>query len=218
MKKLLVLMFFFTTALAVFAQQQGVIRTLTGTVELKPAGAAAFVPAKAGDRVAMNTLISTGFKSTAIVVVGSTTLTVRALTRLTLTEISQSQEIERLDMNLQTGRVRVEVRPPVGTRANTTVRSPTATASVRGTEFEIDTYTLTVLDGTVAYSGKDGRVMLVRSGDTSHTYSVNGSAADPIETEAASLLPPAPVGTDESDSPRNEGGAGGVELSFVFEF
>jgi hypothetical protein len=123
MKKLFVLMILLVTTSLVFAQQ-GSIRDLIGTVELKPAGAAAFVAAKAGDRIAANTVISTGFKSTAIINVGSTTLMVQSLTRMTLAEISQAQGTERLDIQLQSGRVRVEVRPPVGTRANTSVRTP----------------------------------------------------------------------------------------------
>ena len=73
-----------------FAQSGGVIKELSGTVELKPAGQADYTAAKAGDAVARDTVVSTGFKSSALITVGSTTLTVRPLTRLSLAEISAS--------------------------------------------------------------------------------------------------------------------------------
>jgi len=186
----------------VFAQN-GVIKEFAGTVELKRAGQADFIPAKAGDTVTKDTVISTGFKSTALVSVGNTVLTVRPLTRLTLAEISASADSETLDINIQTGRVRVEVKPPAGTKAHTTVSSPTVTASVRGTSFEFDTQRLNVLEGTVSFAGKQGGAMLVSTGSSSEVRN-NGAVADPIETSAAELLPPPIAG---SDSGFNRGGS-----------
>ena len=181
-------------AAQVFAQN-GVIKELTGTVELKRAGQADFIPAKSGDTVTKDTVISTGFKSIAIVSVGNTLLTVRPLTRLTLAEISASAESETLNVNLQTGRMRVDVKPPAGTKAIMTVSSPTATASVRGTSFEFDSQRLNVLSGTVSFHGNHGGVMLVNAGSTSEIKD-NGKAADPIETYTAELLPPPITGSD----------------------
>jgi hypothetical protein len=180
-------------AAQIFAQT-GVITDLTGTVELKLAGQANFVPAKSGDAVAKDTVVSTGFKSTALIKVGNTVLTVRPLTRLTLADISASAGTETINVNLQTGRVRVDVNPPAGTRASTTVRSPVATASVRGTSFEFDTRNLTVLTGTVAFRGNQGGVVLVSADSTSEVS--NGKAADPIEIYTAGLLPPPVAGSD----------------------
>ena len=175
--------------------QNGVIRELTGTVELKRAGQAAFVPAKAGDTVARDTIVSTGFKSTALIAVGSTVLTVRPLTRLSLAEISTSAGSETINVSLQTGRVRVDVEPPAGTRTNATVRGPSATASVRGTSFEFDTREVRVLKGIVAFKSRKGGTMLVGAGSSSK---VNESekASDPLVTAAAELMPPPPAGSD----------------------
>jgi len=189
----MVVMLILFCAVNLFAQQNGVITELYGTVELKPSGQTGFIPAKAGDTVAMDTIVSTGFKSTALIKAGSTVLTVRPLTRLSLSELSGTAGTETLNVSLQTGRVKVDVKPPAGTRTNMTVQSPTATASVRGTSFEFDTQSLTVLEGTVAFQGSNGGVMLVNAGSTSD-ISVNGRSADPVETYAANLLPPAPVG------------------------
>jgi hypothetical protein len=186
MKRNTLTVFLLLCAAQVFAQN-GVITSFTGTVEIKPAGTANFVPAKAGDRLTKDTVVSTGFKSTA--------LTVRPLTRLTLAEISASADTETINVSLQTGRVRVDVNPPAGSKNSTSVRSPIATASVRGTSFEFDTQSLTVIKGTVAFQGNQGGVMLVSAGSTSEVKD-NGRAADPIETNTAALLPPAIVGSD----------------------
>jgi len=175
--------------------QFGEITELSGAVELKISGQTVYVPAKAGDAVAMNTIVSTGFKSTALIKVGSATLTVRPLTRLSLSEISSSAGTETINVSLQTGRVRVDVNPPAGTKAAMSVSSPMATASVRGTSFEFDTQSLTVLEGTVSFQGSNGGVMLVNAGSVSE-ISASGRSADPVETYASALLPPPPAGTD----------------------
>jgi hypothetical protein len=148
------------------SSKDGVIKELTGQVELKAAGKTAFTAARAGDKIAQDTIISTGFKSTAVVVVGSSTITVRPLTRLSLAEIQSSAGTETLNVSLQTGRVRVDVKPPAGTKANTTVQGPSATASVRGTSFEFDTVKLSVNEGTVAFSGTSGPAAMVKAGET----------------------------------------------------
>ena len=192
MKRILIITLLLFCAVQVFAQN-GVIKDLTGTVEIKRAGQTAFVAAKAGDQVARDTIISTGFKSTALITVGSTVLTVRPLTRLTLSEISASAGTETVNVNLQTGRVRVDVDPPAGTRTNTTVHGPTATASVRGTSFEFDTEVLTVIAGTVIFQGTAGQPVQVSAGSSSEV-TVTGQTADPLAASTAELQPPPMAG------------------------
>ena len=123
MKKIILTAFFTAAIAAGLFAQNGVIRELTGEVELKHAGSTAFVPAAAGAQVALNTIVSTGFRSTAIITVGSATITVRPLTRLSLAEIQSSSDSENVNVSLQAGRVRVDVKPPAGTRANLTVQA-----------------------------------------------------------------------------------------------
>jgi hypothetical protein len=181
--------------------QNGVIRELTGEVEIKPSGASSFTAAKAGDTVARDTIVSTGFRSTAVITIGSSTITVRPLTRLSLAEIQSASEAENVNVNLQTGRVRVDVRPPAGTRADFTVQSTTASASVRGTSFEFDTLNLSVNEGTVSFSSVSGTpAVMVQAGGSSF-IGTNGNAVSPAELSDAALLPSAPVGTDLADSP-----------------
>jgi len=179
----------------VFAQGNGVIRELTGEVELKPAGASAFTPARVGSEVAQNTVVSTGFKGTAIIAVGSSTITVRPLTRLSLSELQISSGTENLNMNLQSGRVKVDVKPPEGTRTNFTVQSPSATASVRGTSFEFDTYNLNVTEGRVSFQGMRGSARPVSAGFKSNVNR-DGSAADQADANKSNFMPPPPAGAD----------------------
>jgi len=215
MKKVFFVVLMVSIAVFNLYSQSGVIRELTGDVELKPAGASAFVQAKAGNEVAQDTIVSTGFKSTAIIVIGSNVITVRPLTRLSLAEIRSSAGTEDLSVNLQAGRVRVEVKPPAGTKANTTVQSPSATASVRGTIFDMDLFNLDTIDGVVDYQGSDGLSMPVAAGNSSEVTG-DGASKDPVEVASAALQPGSPVGTGAAGETSSSSGsfvAGEFELS-----
>jgi hypothetical protein len=178
--------------------QEGTLHDIVGTVELKHPGAASFTAAKNGDTVGKNTIVSTGFKSHARIAAGGSSIYVKPLTRLNFDELVRTQDTEQVNLSLHAGRVRVEVKPPAGTKSEFTVRSPSATASVRGTEFDFDSFTVTVSGGTVAYSGLSGRPREVGAGGSSAIDTVRGRAADPIETTVAALLPPSPPGSDSS--------------------
>jgi hypothetical protein len=187
------------SALSAFAQS-GVIKDITGTVELKPAGAGNYTPASAGALVMADTVISTGFKSAALVEVGSALIAVRPLTRLTLTEISVSSGMATINVNLQAGRVRVDVNPPAGARASVTVSSPVATASVRGTSFEFDTRNLRVNSGNVIFQGTRREGTLITAGFSSSTDQ-NGRAINPAGFGADAYRPQMPSGTQDNASP-----------------
>jgi len=183
-------------ALHAFAQS-GVIREMSGDVELRHAGAAAFVPAAVGSAIAPDTIVSTGFRSSAVIDVGSSALTVRPLTRLSLADIRAAAGSETVSVNLQAGRVRVDVRPPAGTAASFTVQGPSATASVRGTSFEFDARSVSVLEGSVSFQGLSGAPVLVQAGGES-AVGPEGRAAAPALAAFQALSPPAPVGAGDS--------------------
>jgi hypothetical protein len=194
MKKMFLASFLvFFSAIAVYSQV-GVIRDLIGDVELKHPGFSNFVPARAGIEVAQETIISTGFRSTATITIGSNTITVRPLTRLTLAEISSSSGVENLSVNLETGRIRVDVKPPAGTRANTTVQSPSATASVRGTVFDVDTNNISVHEGSVGYTGKDGLSTIIGQGFSGTTGLLNNTL-NSLNSAFDNIMPSEPIGS-----------------------
>jgi hypothetical protein len=214
MKRIIFAAFLITLAAGAFCQS-GVIRELTGEVELKKAGSSAFVQASAGDAVAANTIVSTGFRSTAVIAVGSSVITVRPLTRLSLAEIQSAENTENVDVKLQAGRVRVEVKPPAGTKTNLNVQSPSATASVRGTTFEMDTKNFNGIEGKVLLTGNSGAAVLVTGGNSSSS-NVDGTVSNPAVNAEQSVQVQQPVGLDsESVKPqlRPVSGEGNLEVT-----
>jgi hypothetical protein len=199
MKKTVLTVVLVLAAAGAFAQS-GVIKELSGTVEVKGAGVAVFSPAKAGEQVKEDTVVSTGFKSSALIEVGSTLITVRPLTRLTLKEIKASQGSETLNVNLQSGRIRVDVNPPAGAKASMAVVSPSATASVRGTSFEFDTRNLHVNSGNVVFKGVRSQGTLITAGFNS-TTDLNGTAVNPLDFGMDAFKPQTPVGAQPTASP-----------------
>ena len=174
---------------------QGVIQQISGNVEIKLPGAESFVAAQIGDNINQNTIVSTGLKSFAIIEIGNSSITIRPITRLTLLEIHSNENIETLNVNLQSGRIRVEVNPPAGRQASFSVRSPESVASVRGTSFEFDTRNLYVSNGIVGFSGNRGQQVQVKTGDDTR-ITADGKAVNPTEEKLANLMPPMPVGMD----------------------
>ena len=215
MKKILLSLMLMGICLSVFAQQ-AVIREVSGTVEVKASGASSYVAANSGDRVAEDTIVSTGFKSSALVEVGSAHIVIRPLTRLTLNDVRTMADAETLNVNLQAGRVRVDLKPPAGTKASLTVSSPSATASVRGTVFEMDTRRLFVIDGRVGYRGGNGNLVNVNAGYDS-TVLADGTSTSPYGNkqtgfQPSTIQPSAPVGYEATSVPSTPS-SGPQELS-----
>jgi len=184
MKHLLILFLFALSDVFLFAQNPTAqIKEMTGTVELKTSDSADWFTAKAGDRIGKDTIISTGFKSMAIIAAGNSTIMVRPLTRLSLEEIINMNETETVNVKLNTGRIRVEVNPPAGGKANFTVKTPITTASVRGTIFEMSPNNIQVLKGAVDYRPANGnyiRSVMVNAGYDSEINTDTGSVVHPM--------------------------------------
>ena len=220
MKRLVILFVLFSATAYVFAQNPtAVIREMTGTVELKKSGAADWIPARAGDTIDKATIVSTGFKSTAFLAVGNSVLTVRPLTRLSLENLMSQNNAETVNINLNTGRIRAEVNPPAGNITNFTVRSPQATASVRGTSFQMDGDSIQVLTGAISYAASadpSARPVSLSAGQESWVNTDTGSAVTAMAAaETASSLPSLPgqsAGTI-TESGRLEPSRGSLVLS-----
>jgi hypothetical protein len=114
---------------------------------------------------------------------------------MSLRELQATTAAVRLDIELRTGRIRADIKAPEGRMVDFTVRSPIATASVRGTAFEFDTVNLRVNDGIVVFFGADNTAVYVAAGESSSPDPVSGKAAVPVET-AAAQAPPPPAGVE----------------------
>ena len=192
-----VVLFIFSVS-GISAQQpvQAVIREMVGTVEVRYASSETWENASRGQRLEGDTAISTGFRSTVVIALGDSLITVRPLTRLTLTELSRNQGNEKAELNLQTGRVKADIRAPEGGKTEFTVRSSNSTSSVRGTVFEFDTLNLAVREGTVEFRGGSGFTHLVDAGGSSQIDERSGRASLPTASGTAALGPELPIASD----------------------
>jgi hypothetical protein len=154
----------------------GQIVTVTGKVEAQDASGT-WKAAKSGDPITAGTMISTGFKSEATVKLGASILTVKPLTRMTLTQLVEKEDTVNTDVYLEVGNVKAEVNSLNNKKNGFTVKSPVATASVRGTVFEIGD-NLVVIEGNVAFSTPVGQIR-------------NASAGERLELVGAAVTSPA---------------------------
>jgi ferric-dicitrate binding protein FerR (iron transport regulator) len=162
----------------------------SGTVEVKEASASTWRPAVQQEVIKRDTAISTGFKSIALISLGGNSrLMVQPLTRLSLEELLQRDGREEVLLYLRSGRVRAEVTPPAGGKTSFTVRSPMATASVRGTAFRFDTRRLQVDSGTVRLSNNKGQRVYVPEGRQSYIDESDRRAVPSFEAGNSLLTP-----------------------------
>jgi hypothetical protein len=222
MKKFLVVLVVLWGASALcaglYAQESGsqaVIREISGKVEVKAPGSPDWIPARQGQSLARTAVVSTGFKSTAVIALGNSLVSVQPLTRLTLEEIQETAGNERVNLNLQTGRIRADVKPPAGGKTEFTVKSPSATASVRGTSFEFDGLHLKVDEGRIHVTGEDRSGTYVGAGHSVSADIETGRTINAMETAKEDLVPSLPAGVNaDSAAPPTQPATGDIDATF----
>lgn len=178
---------------------------VSGKVEVRRAGAAAWEPATPGMRIANDTTISTGFNANASLRMGASTVVVEQLTRLVFEEIVQQDDAVQTRLNLNAGRMSAQVRSADGRRQDFQVRSPISTAAVRGTDFAFDGERLEVQEGEVGFSNAFGQERSVSGGQRSTAGGAPGAPRPPSEEVIAEVTTSvAPIGAGSDD----EAGAG----------
>jgi hypothetical protein len=176
-----VALFIAALSVPVFAQT-AIIQELSGTVEVKQASGG-WVRAAVGMRLEPDMTVSTGFRSTALIRMGTSTVVLRPLTRIGVEELAASPGKEQAVLSLRTGRIRASVNPPVeGGTADFHVRSPTATASVRGTKFDMDLSTVKMYSGALAFAGSDGVPAIVSAGRSGYA-GTGGQVSDNLNPD-----------------------------------
>lgn len=154
-------------AFPIVAQNASVVR-LSGKVEILGTGGV-WTPAVVGQQLAIGATVSTGFQSQAVLAVGESQLTVLALTRMSIQQLLQTQTGQTTTLNLDTGKVRAQVRSAPGQSADFRLRSPVSTAAVRGTDFYFDGFRLDVIEGVVEFFNRLGQSQYVAAGNGSQT-------------------------------------------------
>jgi hypothetical protein len=161
--------FFFILMIAlvipVFAQNARVER-VSGKVEYLTVGGS-WMTAAVGDIIPIGATISTGFRSSAVLTIGGSEISVSALTRMSIEDLAETNDSITTSLNLRTGKVRASVRTTSGKSTNFTLRSPVSTAAVRGTDFVFDGYRLQVIEGVVAFLNYVNETRSVGAGNSS---------------------------------------------------
>lgn len=185
MKKTICILILLLAAGILWAESAEILE-ISGKVEIQAQGKD-WKPARVGDIVAAGSMISTGFKSTAVLKISSSTITVKPITRLTLEQIIANEAGDQTNLFLLAGRVSAEVTPTAGKTTSFEVKSPTATASVRGTGFEFDGVNLVVSHGNVLMSLPNGTSRSVSQGEFT-TVGSDGTVSPPTAASSGSGL------------------------------
>lgn len=200
MKKLILAVIFSAMTFASFAMQATVV-SAKGKTEVKNGGA--WVALKSGDSLNEGSVIQTGFKSELVLKIKESTVTVAPLSRITLQTLIEREGLngesgkDETTIFLDTGSLKSNVQKSADRRVGFTVRSPVATASVRGTFFEtvkvFKVLKLATTRGSVAFSSntKSGfsKEILVNAGQSA-TIANNGNTTSPAaeaQNNSASL-------------------------------
>ena len=146
--------------------QSAVLRTVKGKVEIQNPDEQTWQAASSGMEVPIRATISTGFGASAVLELGASTLTVHALTRLRIDELTTQNNVARTNLYMPVGRIRAQVKSSAGTTTDFTLRGPEATAAVRGTGFESDGVRIQVFESVVVFSSQSGISTNVHNGET----------------------------------------------------
>ena len=203
LKRLLAIIIMTGLAGAVTAESV-LIHSISGKVEVRQPGAS-WEAADEGMEIPLNTVISTGFGSEAGITMDNAELTIKPLTRMTIQEYVTKGNSTTTRLFLGAGKIRADVRKSSSLINDFQVRSPVATAAVRGTSFTCDVMRLEVMEGIVAYSTSRGRTVNVPAGNRSEA-APGAPPSDPAENRRweTSVSPSTSTGEDDANG---DGGA-----------
>lgn len=196
-KLLSILLFFVVYSFSAFALEGKVIST-SGKVELLDGGT--WISLQEGDIIEKGAVISTGFRSSAIISIKKSEFKLGPLTRITIEDLVSSQEDDTTQLFIDSGSIDANVNPDSGKRVGFKVRSPVATASVRGTIFNLNCAgDLRVERGAIAFGRaesksakvtnteektpqkKESKTTLVKAKQKSSTNIHTGKQSNPME-------------------------------------
>mgnify|MGYP001771726029 FL=1 len=129
--------------------------SIEGKVESLEGGM--WIPVEEGDIIQeRGAVISTGFKSNAVVSVKETNFTLGPLTRITIENMVAMENKDSTQIYIDSGSLKANVSSSDGRKVGFKVRSAVATASVRGTEFKVTSSgRLSVTQGLVSFGGPE---------------------------------------------------------------
>lgn len=210
MKKFILSIIFTAIAFSSFAMQATVI-SAKGKAEMQSGDS--WVALKTGDSLNQGTVIQTGFKSEVVLKIKESTVTVAPLTRITLQTLAEREGLsgakgkDETAIFLDTGSLKSNVQKSADRRVGFTVRSPVATASVRGTGFGFKTryrsVKLSTTNGKVAFWRNTAKSEEALNNASSGPVGEGNSAQDISDYAAANAIV---VSQGESASAKQTGG------------
>ena len=132
MKKLVLLAVFATALISAAYAIEATVVSTKGKAEVQDG--ATWKALANGDVLQKGAVIQTGFKSELVLKIKESTVTVEPLSRLTIEQLSEKGSKDDTRVFLDTGSLKANVKKVENRRVGFTVKSPVATASVRGTE------------------------------------------------------------------------------------
>jgi hypothetical protein len=174
-------------AFSLSAQENATIRDMEGKVMLQEAGQD-WEPAAVGATVRMGTTISTGFKATALLDLGTSEIVVKPLTSLTLEDLTRSEGTVTTKLDLKVGRVNATVKTGETLTHDFELRSSFSTAAVRGTEFDYDGERIDALAGTILYYNLINQKRTLVAGNKSSTTGYQTPELAELEDIALALI------------------------------
>ncbi|MBR4374653.1 MAG: FecR domain-containing protein [Treponema sp.] len=127
-----------TSAVAQSTQMQAVVTKASGKAEVQDRlDPSKWLPLSAGTPLDKGAVIQTGFKSELELKIKGTTVTVAPLSRITLEQLVSKDNKDDTRIYLDTGSLKSNVKKTEDKAVGFKVRSPVATASVRGTVLEV---------------------------------------------------------------------------------
>lgn len=162
MKKLILISLLSLFSIGLYAAPEAKITLIRGKVEIL-AEDGNWVAAKENSVIPVNTMISTGFNSSAVISLNNVNMIVSSLTRMKIEELEEKEEVQNTAVFLQNGKVKTQVNSE-SQKQNFKFRSPVSTASVRGTDFTYTGSRLIVHSGSVDFHNNIGQRVNVRTG------------------------------------------------------
>jgi hypothetical protein len=158
--------------------QNAVIKEVSGKVEVND-GAKGWVPAKAGMTISIGSMISTGFKAKATIALGDSVVLVKQLTRMKLNELVEKEGTVSTELFLDVGRVTAEVKTSGGKKNDFRLKSPIATAAVRGTTIDFSPSTVVFVDGSgFVYNELGRRVHLNKGSGAEYSFALDNPSGE----------------------------------------
>ncbi|MBR6193420.1 MAG: FecR domain-containing protein [Treponema sp.] len=145
-------------------------------------------------------IISTGFKSSATIVIDGATVKLDAMTRMTVEKLASNSSKTQTNLYLNNGKVSADVKKTSGKKVDFKVSSAASTASVRGTSFTFSADgTITTIEGLVS-KGPGKMAAEIKSDDADEFLPEDGESTATTETKDVSGAREIPVSAGQTST------------------